>query len=74
MNPYGATLPGRLSGVGGDETHPIAGMWPGVRRPVVPRMLPTAVVLGSHTPKHSWDWVRALPACSRARRQPSYAK
>lgn len=42
MNPYGASLPGRLSAAGGDETHPIAGFWPGVRRPVVPRMNPTA--------------------------------
>jgi len=50
MNPYGATLPGRLSGPGGDETHPVAGRWPGVRRPVVPRMLPTAVPMPNPYP------------------------
>jgi hypothetical protein len=42
MNPYGSTMPGRLSAAGGDENHPIAGFWPGVRRPVVPRMMPSA--------------------------------
>jgi len=50
MNPYGASLPGRLSSAGGDETHPIAGFWPGVRRPVVPRQLPTALPMPNPYP------------------------
>ena len=40
MNPMGASLPGRLYGVAGDINHPVAGFWPGIRHPAVPRAGP----------------------------------
>ena len=60
MNPYGATMPGRLSAAGGDENHPVAGFWPGVRRPVVPRMMPSAEPPGSGFP-YGMDLWRGQP-------------